>query len=509
MGIINRILSEIRFSRKEKKKDPPPVRRGFSASAATDYMMENLAAGNNIAGFSTGDTRGILTSLRNYSFLQTLVDSIRVPLIDVIKKSTWQVGIDPNLSGLDTAECSINGNKLTEILSRVNLLNFILGELSDWIIFGYSVYMINPDYTLNKIQADRVTLLYHRGQFVSALAEKGDKKTEPLSPNQIIPFVYDKVIVDSITEEEAIKGKMVNKSMTDLSPYVIEFEKVVGIGYLHSVADDLQALSLREAGYNYLSLLEIVQPKVISLAISPNQFNVAQAEMTAQNIEGQLNDAGASLLMAGGNIKSVLINSLSNRYQVFPMQSEMMQLEQMEILSLSDTIQQIREDIDEKKKYILNNRSIPEELYNGEGNRWEVIARTDRYLDILKFFASSIEEFIKEYCYNIMRSSGVNIKSSDSIIFSLDISQLTSNYIENSGLTTLSNKLEELEGIISAADNMADMDVIREEKLKSYVFNKVKEIDPALSELINYSDGPLSPDEQDRFEEIIDEMLEE
>ena len=540
MGIINRFVSGIKTSVYFRMKDKPlknqPIKDSiiygksirdtqtrFFSEASPGY--EYGATAKDSVNMNLLTQNRFIRKIENYSFLRSVVEAIEIPLVDVIKKSTWDFSLScvEGAQADEQAKVRIIEDKLKQIMSTFDLAEFVRKELSHWLMYGFQVYYVQVDdgkVYVSKLISDNALACFHRDKYISVdlgvTSNTSIDNNEPVISGKFsVPYFFEKRVYRNITEEQAFQEGLLRCSedhLSSISKYILEFQKVYGVGFLDSVASDLFTLYLREVVYDWLSMLEVVQPKLIGVNLSGEKFDVSDITKAVTEIESMLNDACANLIqagMGGQNIEPVLYSMMANRYQLIALTQQTSSIDEIEVTNLNETLRSMQEDIQQKKLYILQNKGIPEELHNGEGNRWEIIARTDKYLDNIKRSCVSIEAFVKQFIFSLCMQLEYEdyILSTDQIHFNLDVSALTSNYIENSGFSFLSDKLEDLSNLLKSTEEICELDVINPEKIKEIVANKIKEIDPAVSAAVKFNEDSLDDEDMETVDEIAEEMI--
>lgn len=544
MGVLNRIVSSLKTSIYSMSKDNREtnvqkeeqpifyskaikslhndIRRLFSSQE--DNISVDSPVNSEYTDVSRLTQNSIIDKIKDYSFLRSVLEAIEIPLVDVIRKSTWDFSLSP-IDSEDLVEQSRVRNiekKVKKLMSTFDLSDFVRKELTEWLMYGFRVYYLQVDDNkifVSKILLDNSIAFFHREKYawivVNAKNKYGLQNNDLTNINNkySVPYFFERRVFENITEEQAVEEGILKKDkeeLTPLSSIILEFQKIYGVGFLDSVAKDLFNLYIREIVYDWLSMLEVIQPKLIGVTLSGEKFDAPNITQAVTEIESMLNDSCSILIqagMGGQNIEPVLYSMLANRYQIVALTQQASSIDAIDITDLNETLQSMKEDINQKKLYILQNKGIPEELHNGEGNRWEIIARTDKYLDNIKRSCVSIEAFVKQFIFALCNQLGYEeILSTDQIHFNLDVSALTSNYIENSGFSFLSEKLADLSELLENTESISELDVIDSDKIKQMIADKIKEVDPAIYSAINFGKDSLGEEELDTVDEIVEKM---
>lgn len=534
MGVIKRFISGLKtavYTKNKNKPFPGQLRKGaiIYSNHASNFgfdFSEGAATGQkNSVNISELTQNKVIEKISNYSFLRSVIEAVEIPITDVIKKSTWDFSLSPIYGSDVDGESRVRSieREIKEIMSTFDLAGFVRKELTDWLMYGYQIYFLQVEsgkIYVSKVISDNALTCFHREKYTSVdlgvISNSSIHSDDPvLSSKYSVPYFFERRVYRNITERQAVEEGLLEipkDELGSISDYILEFQKFYGVGFLDSVAGDLFNLYLREIVYDWLSMLEIIQPKLIGITINGERFDAPDITKAITDIESMLNDACANLIqagMGGQNIEPVLYNMLANRYQLIGLTQQSSSIDEIEVTNLNETLRSMQEDIQQKKLYILQNKGIPEELHNGEGNRWEIIARTDKYLDNIKRSCSSIESFVKQFIFSLCMQLGYKeyILSTDQINFNLDFSALTSNYIENSGFSFLSEKLEDLSTLLENTENICEMENVNPDKIKELIAKKIKEIDPAIASAIKLTSSPLDDEYVETVDEIAEEMI--
>lgn len=448
--------------------------------------------------------------LDNFPYFNALVNIYADALYEIVSKDPIQI--------------SCNDNKLQSHMNKVieefKLKDFILSHIKDFVKRGTFVGFIESNKEITEvINPYQVKFINKKGRFLAA--SLGDVQ---LPFYDLFSYWYDKDVKDMYTEEEmelqaqraaSGSGAIDYKTLTDdiesdmnihnvrntagenESAMVKKFKKSVevnttiynGKGYFEEHLTDLYRLFVRQYVYDALSLSDYLKCNVITATVSSQKTDVRKVMEVVNNIEALLNEDNINVVMSYSDPLQLLnqINDkLINRIRVVPQISDYSDLQKLDLTSIKEQLDALKEDIDKSKEQLQSDLKIPEDIFTGNGNRWELSSKYEEYTNTLNHMLNTISASICRFCTSYMYRLDARYYDVSIFTHKFDLNKYISPYAQKSNLTALSDRFGEINSVLESATNIINNKAINKTKFLAYVQNELENADPDLQGMIDY-----------------------
>lgn len=424
----------------------------------------------------------MLQLLYSWELTVAIVNVFKTTLDDIISRS------DIVLSG------SKKDMELNEFIKNIGLKQKILDNLYDALYYGqYSFYI---DYKEEKIRD-----LLHPFNLILVKRFGENYKYKLGTLNQPINDVNSD---ESVIEYDKIGSiffnlKMIsasNSGLKDIAKTGNKFldSQIVDLTYWrgYSILKDILYILfehfLKSILRMLLALKNCTRPDLIQANISnprTPEFNIAEA---INDIEAFLNNGDYSFDIRSSNpysVISTIYNSVMNSIKVVPGLSNFTSLELMQYPPINEKIDQLNNDIERLRTTAIQNKGIPEELFGGNSNRWEVISRNSRFQSVISSLLSSITACMKEVGCNYLKKNFDITISVDELSVNID----QNNYLNNTNfinkISMMGDTLDKLNTILSTTSSLLENPIINKKKLVKYIKSSIQTTDIELSDIID------------------------
>ena len=204
-------------------------------------------------------------------------------------------------------------------------------------------------------------------------------------------------------------------------------------------------------------------------------------------MEAALNNDEASLgvqLSDPSAILQLVSTSLQNSAKVLPNIEGLTDINLLEYPQTKEKVDDLIADLEQTKKDAANQIGIPDELVQGESNRWEVISRSSRFLTLIESLLEEITRCVKDTVVHRIHFKFNKRVDPNNVHLNLD----TTNYLFNSNFNTKSQvvreKFDSLSQIIRTIQELRESGLVEDEKLMDFVRTELKVLDQSLAEVI-------------------------
>lgn len=471
--------------------------------------------------------------LEDFPYFNALVNIYADALYEVVSKDDFRV------------TCT-NDNKLqahvNKVIEEYKLKDYILQHLRDFVKRGVYVGFISSNREIKEIfNPFDVKFINKNGRFLAAEVKSNNAEVQ-MPFYDLFTYWYDKDVDDLFTEEEMdacaknVKPDEVDyKSLTDdieadLNVHAVrntagekeskmlqQFKRSVevntvlykGKGYFQDHLTDLFRLFVKQYVYQALSLSDYLKCNVITATVSSQKVDVRKVMNVVNNIESLLNEDNINVVMSYSDpleLINQINDKLINRIRVVPQISDYSDLQKLDLTSIKEQLDALKEDIKAAKEDLQADLNIVEEIFTGNGNRWELSSKYEKYTNTLTHMLDSISASICRFCVSYMYR--LDAKYYDQSIFQhkFDLNKYISPYAQKSNMTALADRFNEINSVIEAAGNILNNNAINKGEFLTYLQNELENADADLKGLINYDsfmggEGESSSSEGGGFEE--------
>lgn len=441
---------------------------------------------NGIAQFSSFSNEQYFDALYSYHFVSAVLDILSSCIMDLINKSDFH--------------CKITGDeehtqRANNFIDEIQLKQFVLDNLRDFIYRGKyafgidyqkrKLYTIQNPYDFNVVtntkdivgyeiggnilSNDNLIAYYYQIKYEESIGNKDDSNKNSLS---FIKEKEDYKMNSNIRDDNDIP--------IELSNLVVKFKKYSPYGLFDAkLARIFQMYSLEVAMY-YLSLRESMKPTLLGVATGGKQINLTNAIDMANAVEGILNSPSANIAQMSDPtiyINQIVWNVL-NSIKVMPTLEQYQNLSDIANDQGSQRRDKLNQELENVKKEVLSEFTIPEELFGGTGSRWDQYTRSDRFCSTIDSLLSSISRMVKQI---VSKFTGI---STVSISFNIDTTALTASFDTKNKLSVLSDKMGDFTRILTSIKDVVENDYIVPNASFDWIKEQLSAIDEKLTPVL-------------------------
>lgn len=388
-------------------------------------------------------------------------------------------------------------NKIDEINSefkQYDLLKYILDNFKQYVYWGNIIFIIHNN-TLRELpppqNLDNLSLTLYDKKFKTN-HDKKNYVTVSINNNlKNIPYENCFILQND---------PLVSEIEIDEETLITVKKTITGQSILKGSLYDIFIYYAKKKMNNMYSFKEVLRPDIMINNFTENVRDEDRIN-TVQKIENVLNDRESSSILSGSplQIMSILENKIVNQVKVLPNIRGVSNQEKLQNESIREKLQILEEAKDKDKLDILNNLQIPEELFNGNGNQYEIESRSSNYKDKLSLILFNLDSSIVNWVKN---------KYPD-----VDFGKLTTSInpaylgIFNNLNTTITETISSLENVKNMIDKVSDIvksENYDKDKLKQIVHNLLSKVDPSLVPIVEAYIGEQenTESEENRMEEF-------
>lgn len=428
---------------------------------------------NGLGQFNTLPDTSYFAYLRPYHFISALVDILTSCLRDAIVKSDFHCSI------VNDEEHTKRANDLIDTLQ---LKQFVLDNLPDIVYRG--VYAFGVDYRKKKLYA--LTDPYDCKVITNTRDiigyEIGGKL---LSNNNLAAYYYSLRFDESIEtkDDREDKGYVLDESddiPEELKGIVVKYKKYNPIGLFNGKLFRIFQMYSLESALYYLGLRESMKPTLLAMSTGGRQIDVDEAINMANKVEFLLNEPVTNLSQLADPVvyMNQLIWAMLNNVKVVPSIEQYNNISDINAGDLATKREKLAQELENIKKETLSELTIPEEIFGGNGNRWEQYSRSDRFMTTIDTYLEGISRMCKQI---VSKYTGI---STVSISFSIDTSSLTVSFDTKNKIALISEKLADISRLIGAFSDILDNEFVVKDKAYPYLRDQVKAIDSKLGDIL-------------------------
>lgn len=383
------------------------------------WMEENTERTDNIF---RRDPDMYLDYLQNWDYVKGLVDLYASPMKEILTKDAYKISFNkPELKKYEDfinksiAEMNLQENLLSSLDTTIyrgayfKLLTFnkdakkfnIIDTVKPW----KTVYVTRLGQSLGYIR--RNSHFIDNSKAIFGAYSLHQKKAIPLES------VKNPKLKESIIKQ--LGGSIDKEDEPDILAYVHYLPRSIFWGQ----ASKLFQIYLNDFILQFLALKDSIRPDLFTVTVQALAKKTVNTARVVQSIEEVLNQ-GSNLLVQQDpqSMVSQVVFALFNNARVLPAVENYSSISNMDLASLKEKRSQLQQENEELKRQVIANLGAPEELQTGQGNRWEILSRSDRYLNAINSEIAVYENVVKDCVVSMMSLMGRYCKQED-ITFSL------------------------------------------------------------------------------------------
>ena len=474
MGMIDTLVSKFAATANQ-----------YVISGGTQGILEGSGKHTNRYVLNENTNGSYFDFLETYHFASSLTNLLSSIAIEAFEHSKLEINVKK------CQEDVIRG--LNDVLQSSNIKSKLIEDMPRIMWRGKYAYGLD---------SNKGNLIDIRNPFdIKCVTRLGDVigyvyQNKYFKVGDMVGYWYDrypiKPIKSSIKMDELIEK---DGGKTPLMKYFVEFATFSGKSiFSDQLIRIFQCYCLEYILY-MISIRDSIKPEMLSLTYGSKLGDLAYGTNASKQLESLLNAPTMSLANIVEPISFVnsLTASLLNYIKVIPNIDTYDGTRAIDYPDMQAKKQKVTEDYDNAKKQVLNNLTIPEELYSGTANRWEAVGRNDRFMTTNQRIVGSISRFVKYYAKAMLKKKwNLDVKIAD-IDFNIDISNFTSMYDIKAKISAISDKLQTIEQLSMSFNNLIqNYPWMSKDKLTDYVLKQVAVVDTDLKDVIN-KDAIMNP----------------
>jgi len=409
--------------------------------------------------------------LRPYHFVESTLSIFTSTVHEAIDKTDFRITVKDN----SNSEAS---NILTSFLKDIGIKRYLIDNIDDMIWKGVHGVAVNlKKNTLNSIiSPESAKMVTKEGAVVGYLYNN-----EYISSRDMITYYYKSEESKPIKDMKNLKMINKNYDKNKLKNYIVDYSTFEGYGLFKSqLAKIFQMYAIEYALY-YLTLRDISRPELLGMSTGGRQVNAVQAVNSCNEMESLLNKPtlGLSNLSDPMAFMNTLSFNILNYIKILPSVEQYQSISELNYNELSQRIDKLQNKYDSDKKDVLSNLTIPEELYSGSSNRWEMISRNDRLMTTCDNLLKSFSRFVKDLCVAKAKQLKLPI-TYDDLKFNLEFASMLTSYDVKNKLQAVTDRMSDLDRLIGNVKSLLSNDFIDREGLYEYLKTQLNFADEKL-----------------------------
>lgn len=379
--------------------------------------------------------------LKDWYFVKSLVDAFKNPIQEIIEKTPIEVTID------DTS-VKYQETWLNTKLKESSLKDEITDSLFDIIYRGRFFRLIFPSgdkgLRLASIKDEtNVSFAYQFNNHIGYLVDPGSSaqfmvRSKAIGSAYGFRDIQTKSIseVDPIILKELSKYIKVKEIPKELAEQVVALETRVPTSAFYSQAGLLFKMYMNEVLSYFSSLRDTLKQNLLAITVSGQNKDTIESARLVQAIESVVNqDSSVIYDQSVFTLINQMISKIMNDTRVLPMVQEYSQVDMLKWNDRSSDRDNLNNENSSLRTQVLSSLGIPEELFGSNSNRWEILSKSDRYLNTISTYLDMCTDIVKTAAQSLLLAKGYEI-TKDKIVFNYkndtDIqSQLSRHKIES------------------------------------------------------------------------------
>ncbi len=467
---------------------------GVASSMAT-ITNSYIHTGANITSAGNGPNSGSRMSfnsdvyynfLEEYHFVSAIINIFSSVVVETLDKVEFKVEILEDPDSPVTQKCN-------EFLKFSNFKGYVITHLHEMLYrgsfsFGLDFVKLKALDLKSPYNAD---IVYKEGELIgSRIGSKFVPSTKIATyyfqAGTQQPLVKEDAKDSDMLEDMKLQDKKIKQDKNSLDSLIVKYSKFKGQSIFLNQLDRMFQMKVLEHALYFLGLRDTLRPEIIGFSTGGRQVNVAQSLNMANSIEGLLNKStnGISSVVDPNAFMNNLSFQILNYVKVVPSVDQYQGITDIAAGDLAVKREKLMLEKERTQRDILNDLTIPEELFSGSSNRWETMSRNDRFMTTIDTMLKSVARLVKDVCIACCKVNFDKEIKSTEIQFNLDCTSMLSAYDIKSKMANVGDKFNDIERIIQSATNLNASEFIKKEELLAYIRAQLATIDDKLLKVI-------------------------
>ena len=442
----------------------------YTGGAILNTGISNIGSNGGMGIFNQIANPTYFTYLQKYHFISAILDIFTSCVSDIISRSDFHVEI------IGDDEHTTRANKF---LDDLQIKQFILDNLRDMIYRG--VYAFGIEYKPTNPRLFSLDDPFECKVITNTRDVVGyEINGNMISNNNIACYYYQLEYLNSVSLDEKKDQEIRANLPEEIKDIVVKFKRYDTYGLFdRKLFRIFQMYSLEGAMY-LLSLRETLRPTLLGVATGGKQIDLANAMDMANAIEEVLNSPTTGLAQLAD--PTVYMNQLTwvmlNNIRIMPTLEQYQSLQAIESGENNSKREKLAQELDAIRKEVLQELTIPEELFGGSGTRWDQYTRSDRFISTIDNIIASISRLIKQM---VSKYTGI---STVSISFNIDTTSLVAAYDNKTKLSNTSERLSDVGRVLESIKSIVENDYCNPVEAYEYLRSQCMAIDEKLGAIL-------------------------
>lgn len=432
----------------------------------------------------TGNSDVYYDFLKDYHFVSSILDIFTSNIIETLEKCDFRVEI----KGESDSPIS---NEINQFIELSELKEYIKTHAPDFVYRGQYSFLI--DFDKNEItdveKPYSVDIIKDGGEISGYLY--GNKfipskmmATYYYKPSVSVPIKEKDILktLDDTSNDTNAKVKKVDKN--SLESIKVKYAKFKGESLFKRQLSRLFQMFVTEYELFYLGLRDTLRPELIGMSTGGRAVNLAQSLNMANNVESLLNQStqGMANIVDPMAFMNSLTYQILNYVKVVPSVEQYSNINDISFGDLSQKREKLKMEREQIQKDILNNIGVPEELFIGNANRWEVMARNDRFMTVNDTIIKSITRLVKDIALSYAKCKGIPLSYRD-IQFNIDFTTMLTSYDVKSKVEICADRFNNISNILQSVSSIYQFNMVNKKNMHKYLIDQLSGIDEKLAKV--------------------------
>lgn len=238
-----------------------------------------------------------------------------------------------------------------------------------------------------------------------------------------------------------------------------------------------------------LSIKDAIRPDIVVAMIGDDKTKNDNIDDSITAIEELLNNGESNIDFRAQDITNtvnLVYNSILNNTKVVPGLKNFTNFDTLNMPDIRSKVEKLNEDKKAISAQVANRIGIPQELFEGTSNRWEVISRSGRFLTLISSLLDDVSNCVKEIGLGRIKSKHKKLNvSMDDLELNLDSSNVVFNNNFNNRTSVVSEKFSKINSLVQDLAAIEESEFINGEEFLKFAENQLSVLDSGLSKIIN------------------------
>lgn len=411
------------------------------------------------------ETSAMYDFIRDYHVTESILTLLKSIIVDLFSDTKIEV----------TTDNPVRDKVFNHIISKSNLKNKILNNLEDYLFYGsFGMYFDIQTSSFRKLKSQNNIVQYIEND--KALFSIVDNNGTAKLLNTFMGYwqLYRPKTI-GVLEEECNRNEV-----------YYEKEFVTGTSIFKGAVQRLYAMFIKEYIIDQMSLKEAMKNEILVANVQDPETENDDINEAIDMITNLVNDQESMSLLSNSpeSLLALIDNKMINYVNVVPGIQNFTNYDKMDVFSLRDKLQSLRDEIEKDHENALETIGFPKELLMGDSNKQDAFGKSTRLVNLITMINDSILNSIKEFVSNLSLIYFSTELPIGSINLSVNPSEILYNEDINLKFDSFEKKTSALSSIANSYMELHSNEVIDSERLYLYYKSKLAAIDPALAELL-------------------------